>query len=936
MSPGAGALAEHNHHTQRSKRANSSNLVFERNKFRATLEGGSNAAGTTSTTTTTTAAAAESATSTETELTVVSTSAGAMTHNEGSCSTERHYSASSVTESTWLGAMVSPLAPTMSHHWRDNSNLAPQWPVLKVSQEQLCGLMDWHYRHPLPECEHVFPWLHGVHSENHTQREFLSSLKEFTSVERNQFDSLTHQRIPAISRGLIPVRSTLLPSELYKKSGVLKGSVDPQEILCPLDVSKDDLLTLLRNLLAELKISDDDVLNTLFEDCGVMGLLPLFRNLDPQRGISLRNFHIQVSKMAQISDLAVYCFNDHLKGEDSSCCCEPVSRLLYFAQLKHSIDHPELVDPMYQTLLVENCNLEFFRDSKHARFLAMDAIPTTALAHLKGRCFSDYDIDLFQSWESDYLMREKIEISKMSSATPIYGNVWLGNTINFECHKQKGYHPVHKSRDTSIPLYVDPENSTVRLNVTDFTDHDESVLLNPPGADWSLYVDCTDGAGFPPLTTVEYLIEEDDDTTNNLNMRFPPSGSLGIGDCNDNDIRTIVNVCKLLYTRSLKGHSSLIYCTDGYTESSLLATCFLIYATGLPLDEVAVELHKNLGRPFFLFPTDTQLLSRLQPILLHYSPQNKELEFNAHIAEDMSTDFIYKQLFLPRSMSWFVQISGSLPSRILPHLYLGSLTHANSFDLLQELDISYIVSVGESLVWLDNEPDIKREVINPNITVLSGFKNAPIKKLMCVSNVQDDGIDMLTHNLSDILELIDEAYHQRDKLLVHCRVGVSRSATVCIAEVMRRLNVNLIRAYIFVRVRRLNIIIQPNLRFMYELVKWEESVRLSKRCHRIPDYVLGSPEHSHKVQGHEMTKRLSNSVSSISSSFTDLSTCSPVRHIRCEMLHDAVVMDDEDVGNSLLDVKDEHYTDEDQWLRDVDWHILCREIDALNKAYIRF
>ena len=29
-------------------------------------------------------------------------------------------------------------------------------------------------------------------------------------------------------------------------------------------------------------------------------------------------------------------------------------------------------------------------------------------------------------------------------------------------------------------------------------------------------------------------------------------------------------------------------------------------------------------------------------------------------------------------------------------------------------------------------------------------------------------------------------------------------------------------AYLYVRVRRLNIIIQPNLRFMYELFKWEE------------------------------------------------------------------------------------------------------------------
>ena len=57
---------------------------------------------------------------------------------------------------------------------------------------------------------------------------------------------------------------------------------------------------------------------------------------------------------------------------------------------------------------------------------------------------------------------------------------------------------------------------------------------------------------------------------------------------------------------------------------------------------------------------------------------------------------------------------------------------------------------------------------------------------------------------------------------MHCRVGVSRSASICIAEVIRRLSLSLPRAYLFVRARRLNVIIQPNLRFMYELMKWEE------------------------------------------------------------------------------------------------------------------
>jgi dual specificity MAP kinase phosphatase len=39
---------------------------------------------------------------------------------------------------------------------------------------------------------------------------------------------------------------------------------------------------------------------------------------------------------------------------------------------------------------------------------------------------------------------------------------------------------------------------------------------------------------------------------------------------------------------------------------------------------------------------------------------------------------------------------------------------------------------------------------------------------------------------------------------------------------MRKTTLSLPRAYLFVRARRLNVIIQPNLRFMYELMKWEE------------------------------------------------------------------------------------------------------------------
>lgn len=36
------------------------------------------------------------------------------------------------------------------------------------------------------------------------------------------------------------------------------------------------------------------------------------------------------------------------------------------------------------------------------------------------------------------------------------------------------------------------------------------------------------------------------------------------------------------------------------------------------------------------------------------------------------------------------------------------------------------------------------------------------------------------------------------------------------------------RAYCFVRARRLNVIIQPHLRFAYELLKWEETLQCQK------------------------------------------------------------------------------------------------------------
>ena len=74
-------------------------------------------------------------------------------------------------------------------------------------------------------------------------------------------------------------------------------------------------------------------------------------------------------------------------------------------------------------------------------------------------------------------------------------------------------------------------------------------------------------------------------------------------------------------------------------------------------------------------------------------------------------------------------------------------------------------------------------------------------------------------------DYLDRGRRRGTATLVHCRVGVSRSATICIAEVMRTIKLSFPRAYCFVRARRLNVIIQPHLRFAYELLRWEEQLQ---------------------------------------------------------------------------------------------------------------
>ena len=55
-------------------------------------------------------------------------------------------------------------------------------------------------------------------------------------------------------------------------------------------------------------------------------------------------------------------------------------------------------------------------------------------------------------------------------------------------------------------------------------------------------------------------------------------------------------------------------------------------------------------------------------------------------------------------------------------------------------------------------------------------------KVLDIKGVCDDGIDSLQHQLAPVCEWMEKAREQGGKILVHCRVGVSRSATVTVSH----------------------------------------------------------------------------------------------------------------------------------------------------------
>ncbi|KAL6116533.1 dusp16 [Pungitius sinensis] len=161
-----------------------------------------------------------------------------------------------------------------------------------------------------------------------------------------------------------------------------------------------------------------------------------------------------------------------------------------------------------------------------------------------------------------------------------------------------------------------------------------------------------------------------------------------------------------------------------------------------------------------------------------------------------------KSSVVPSCMSQpCLPVSSSGPTRILPHLYLGCQRDVLNKDLMQQNDIVYVLNASNTCPKPDFIPE-------------SHFLRVPVNDSFC---------EKILPWLDRSMDFIEKAKASNARVLVHCLAGISRSATIAIAYIMKRMDMPLDEAYRFVKEKRPTI--SPNFNFLGQLLDFERRIK---------------------------------------------------------------------------------------------------------------
>ncbi|KAK7151392.1 hypothetical protein R3I94_007903 [Phoxinus phoxinus] len=157
------------------------------------------------------------------------------------------------------------------------------------------------------------------------------------------------------------------------------------------------------------------------------------------------------------------------------------------------------------------------------------------------------------------------------------------------------------------------------------------------------------------------------------------------------------------------------------------------------------------------------------------------------------------------------------PTRILPHLYLGSQRDVLNKELMTQNGITYVLNASNTCP--------KPDFISDN-----HFMRIPVNDSYC---------EKLLPWLDKTNEFIDKAKVSNCRVIVHCLAGISRSATIAIAYIMKTMGLSSDDAYRFVKDRRPSI--SPNFNFLGQLLEFERGLQMKKSLPCDPIRISGKP-----------------------------------------------------------------------------------------------
>uniref|UniRef100_H3A1V8 Protein phosphatase Slingshot homolog 1 n=1 Tax=Latimeria chalumnae TaxID=7897 RepID=H3A1V8_LATCH len=210
-------------------------------------------------------------------------------------------------------------------------------------------------------------------------------------------------------------------------------------------------------------------------------------------------------------------------------------------------------------------------------------------------------------------------------------------------------------------------------------------------------------------------------------------------------------------------------------------------------------------------PTERELTERLVKAKLRSIMMSKDLEnvtskeIRNELEQQMNCNLKEYKEFIDNEM---LIILGQMDkaSLIFDHVYLGSEWNASNLEELQDAGVGYILNVT-------------REIDN-FFPGLFAYHNIRV--------YDEEATDLLAY-WNDAYHFIAKAKKNHSKCLVHCKMGVSRSASTVIAYAMKEFGWSLEKAFNYVKEKRS--ITRPNAGFMRQLAEYEGILDASKQRH---------------------------------------------------------------------------------------------------------